>query len=708
VRVETLALRRSYTRQMIWPLLMGLALLLAQTLAVAAQSRPDTFADLAEKVSPSVVNITTSTTVATSAEPAPVVPDGSPFEDFFRDFLDRNGPNGQSPRRSQALGSGFVISEDGFIVTNNHVIEGADEILIEFFEGFELEATLIGTDRNTDLALLKVESDEPLDFVNFGDSEEARVGDWVMAMGNPLGQGFSVSAGIVSARGRALSGSYDDYLQTDAAINRGNSGGPLFNMNGEVIGVNTAILSPNGGSIGIGFAMSSRVAANVIQQLKDFGETRRGWLGVRIQDVTDDLAEGLGLEEARGALVTDVPEGPALEAGLEAGDVILSFDGVNVDDTRGLVRQVGDTEVGKEVRVLVFRDGGTETLRVTLGRREDEERSVPASINREEEPETSEMMSGIVISNLTDELREQLALPEGSEGLIVIDVAEDSEAYEEGLRAGDLITEAGQEKVTNVTELEERIVAAKEAGRKSILLLVRRGGRQLGAPDACDIGDHAVNQRFEWRKVVVRADVLFVHIQRAVDFHLHCMTVQRRAAVVLCHKGACKRCIPCDPQPGRGHGRFDLVDHIRTGGGAEPVAQHDFGAGSARVADGFNRFMRHRMAINQDRLAVKRHAVIHKRRQRLVPGGPEFLDSRVGFFAADLAAIDRPPVGDHAWHNAKARGDARIVRDTFHAFDQGRVQFVGRPVHVDPGAGRNCRQKRRAMRTKLHGYSRPE
>ncbi|MEM9899334.1 MAG: PDZ domain-containing protein, partial [Pseudomonadota bacterium] len=307
-----------------------------------------------------------------------------------------------------------------------------------------------------------------------GDSEEARVGDWVMAMGNPLGQGFSVSAGIVSARGRALSGSYDDYIQTDAAINRGNSGGPLFNMNGDVIGVNTAILSPNGGSIGIGFAMSSRVAENVIQQLQDFGETRRGWLGVRIQDVTDDLAEGLGLEEARGALVTDVPEGPAMEAGMEAGDVILSFDGTDVNDTRGLVRQVGNTEIGKEVRVLVFRDGGTETLRVTLGRREDAERAVPASINRDD-PVTSEMM-GLTISNITDELREQLGLAENAEGLVVADVNEDSEAYEEGLRAGDLITEAGQEKVTTVTELEERIAEAKEAGRKSILLLVRRGG----------------------------------------------------------------------------------------------------------------------------------------------------------------------------------------------------------------------------------------
>ncbi|MGI9395549.1 MAG: Do family serine endopeptidase, partial [Boseongicola sp.] len=381
---------------------------------------------------------------------------------------------GQSPRRSQALGSGFVVSEDGFIVTNNHVIQGADEILIEFFEGFELKAELVGTDPNTDLALLKVESEEPLVFVPWGDRAEARVGDWVMAMGNPLGQGFSVSAGIVSARGRALSGSYDDYLQTDAAINRGNSGGPLFNLNGEVIGVNTAILSPTGGSIGIGFAMSSRVAENVIQQLKEFGETRRGWLGVRIQDVTDDLAEGLGLEEARGALVTDVPEGPSMDAGIESGDVILSFDGVEVEDTRGLVQQVGTTEIGKEVRVLVFRDGETQTLRVTLGRREEAERAVPASVNRDD-PATTEFL-GLTISAMTDELRQQLGLPDDVDGLVVANVAEDSEAYEKGLRAGDVIIEAGQEKVANIGELEDRIGAARDAGRKSLLLLVRRDG----------------------------------------------------------------------------------------------------------------------------------------------------------------------------------------------------------------------------------------
>ncbi|WP_177215035.1 DegQ family serine endoprotease [Tranquillimonas alkanivorans] len=452
-----------------------MALVMAQAIAAQAQDMPKSFADLAERISPSVVNITTSTTVASRSGPAPTVPEGSPFEDFFRDFMDRNGegmPEPRRPRRSQALGSGFVISEDGFVVTNNHVIEGADEITVEFFSGEELDAEVVGTDPSTDIALLKVESEDPLPAVPFGDSDASRVGDWVIAMGNPLGQGFSVSAGIVSARGRALSGSYDDFIQTDAAINRGNSGGPLFNMDGEVIGVNTAILSPNGGSIGIGFAMASNVVTNVVDQLQEFGETRRGWLGVRIQDVSDDIAESIGLEEARGALVTDVPEGPAAEAGMESGDVILSFDGTEVEDTRELVRQVGETQVGKTVRVTVFRDGETETLRVTLGRREEAQDAIPASAPADDPIEMETL--GVTVSGLTDELREQLALPEGSEGLVVTDVAEDSEAYEKDLRAGDLITEAGQEKVTSPAELEERIADARDAGRKSILLLVRR------------------------------------------------------------------------------------------------------------------------------------------------------------------------------------------------------------------------------------------
>lgn len=462
--------------RMLWMAGISVMFLLAGALSAAARGAPESFADLAESVSPAVVNITTSTTVAGRTGPQGIVPEGSPFEDFFREFQDRNG-QGNRPRRSSALGSGFVISEDGFVVTNNHVIEGADEILIEFFEGGELPAKVVGTDPNTDIALLKVETDEPLSFVNFGDSDLARVGDWVMAMGNPLGQGFSVSAGIVSARNRALSGSYDDYIQTDAAINRGNSGGPLFNMEGEVVGVNTAILSPNGGSIGIGFSMASNVVTRVVDQLKEFGETRRGWLGVRIQDLTPDVAEAMGLENTNGALVTDVPTGPALEAGIESGDVITQFDGQDVVDTRGLVRQVGNTEVGKTVRMVVFRDGKTQTLKVTLGRRETAAgAAVPAAQPvTPEEPATRDLM-GLTISAMTPELQKQLELPSGSEGLVVTDVDEASEAYEKGLRAGDVITEAGQQKVKAIADLDDQIEAAAEAGRKSLLLLVRRGG----------------------------------------------------------------------------------------------------------------------------------------------------------------------------------------------------------------------------------------
>lgn len=457
----------------------AMALVLAQAGPGAAQDRPESFADLAEQISPSVVNITTSTTVAGATGPQGIVPEGSPFEDFFND-LNRN-PN--QPRRSSALGSGFVISADGYIVTNNHVIEGADEIEIEFFPGDGqpkalLPATLIGTDPNTDIAVLKVEYDTPLQFVEFGDSNAvgARVGDWVLAMGNPLGQGFSVSAGIVSARNRALSGTYDDYIQTDAAINRGNSGGPLFNMDGDVIGVNTAILSPNGGSIGIGFAMSSAVVTNVVDQLKEFGETRRGWLGVRIQDVTPDMIEAIdGLDLAKGALVTDVPAGPAMDAGMVSGDVITLFDGIAIEDTRELVRIVGNSPVGKEVPVTVLRNGTLEELVVTLGRRETEEAvAFPVADEAPEVTEPTELL-GLTLSPITDELTEQFGLS-ASDGLVITMIDPESEAASKGLVEGDVITEAGQQKVANVEDFQERIENAREAGRKSLLLLVRRGG----------------------------------------------------------------------------------------------------------------------------------------------------------------------------------------------------------------------------------------
>ena len=460
-------------------MILAALILVATVQGSAAQSNtPATFADLVDQVGDSVVNITTSAVVAGRQGPAPIVPEGSPFEDFFEDFLDRQNPDG-APRRSQALGSGFVISEDGYIVTNNHVIEGADEIAVEFREGFELEATIVGTDPNTDIALLKVESDNPLPYVQFGDSGVMRVGDWVMAMGNPLGQGFSVSVGVVSAEGRALSGTYDDFIQTDAAINRGNSGGPLFNLGGEVIGVNTAILSPTGGSIGIGFAMSSSVVTNVVDQLREFGETRRGWLGVRIQDVNDDLAENLGLEDPGGALVTDVPTGPALDSGIEVGDVILTFDGEDVNDTRELVRIVGDSAVGETVRVIVFRDGETQTLRVTLGRRETAEgleSNTPDDNETAPAPDQSGDILGMRLAPLTDVLREELEAQMVSGGLVIEGVDPESDAAAKGLQARDVIVEVAQQPVTGVDMFRDRIETATEAGQKSILLLIRRSG----------------------------------------------------------------------------------------------------------------------------------------------------------------------------------------------------------------------------------------
>ncbi|WP_254450067.1 MULTISPECIES: Do family serine endopeptidase [unclassified Aliiroseovarius] len=465
-------------------LVMSAAIVLVSGLRAEARGAPDSFADLAEQVSPAVVNITTSTIIESRAGQQPMVPEGSPFEDFFRDFLDRDrdrgGPGGNGaphPRRSQALGSGFVISEDGFIVTNNHVIEGADEIMIEFFGGEkELPAKVIGTDPNTDIALLKVESDEPLDFVKFGDSDVMRVGDWVMAVGNPLGQGFSVSAGIISARNRGLGGVYDDYIQTDAAINRGNSGGPLFSMDGEVIGVNTAILSPNGGSIGIGFSMSSNVVEKVVGQLQEFGETRRGWLGVRIQDITEDMLEGLDLSSTNGVLVNDVPDGPSKEAGIQPGDVILSFDGIDVANTRELVKIVGDAPVGKAVRVVVKRGGQTETLKVTLGRREEAVASNDGSQTPDQTSPAEKSLLGMTLAELNDTLREELGLNPGASGLVVVDVDESSEAFEKGLRRGDVIAEAGQTEVTSLSGFEAMIEEGRDAGRKSMLLLIRRNG----------------------------------------------------------------------------------------------------------------------------------------------------------------------------------------------------------------------------------------
>ena len=450
------------------------------------QTGPDSFADVVAAVSPAVVNITTTAVVSRPVQQGPAFPEGSPFSDLFRDFgIPGPGRRGDSPfggpmqqERSTALGSGFVISSDGFIVTNNHVIDGADEIEIEFYSGARLPAKLVGTDPTTDIAVLKVQADKPLPFLKFGNSDAARVGDWVLALGNPLGQGLSASSGIISAKSRALTGTYDDFIQTDAAINRGNSGGPLFNMQGEVVGVNTAILSPNGGSIGIGFSMASNVVSKVVDQLREFGETRRGWLGVKIQDVTPDIANSLGLSAEKGAMVTDVPAGPAADAGVQAGDVITRFAGGEVADTRDLVRRVADAPVGEAVDVTVQRAGKPVDLKITLGRREladadergeGEERGDPQS-------QQGDAVLGMTLSRLTPDLAARLRLPENSKGLVVEDVDAKSDAAAKGLQPGDVIVEAGQKPVATLGDLRGRVAEAKEAGRQSVLLLIRRGG----------------------------------------------------------------------------------------------------------------------------------------------------------------------------------------------------------------------------------------
>lgn len=451
--------------------LLALALLVMQVVTAAARGAPETFADLVEKVSPAVVNITTMTKVATQIGPQGIVPEGSPFEDLFRDFTDRQG----RPRSANALGSGFVISEDGYIVTNNHVIDGADEIMIEFFDGKELPATLVGRDKNVDIALLKVEAGGALPFVDFGDSDVARVGDWVMAMGNPLGQGFSVSAGIISARNRELSGAYDDFIQTDAAINRGNSGGPLFDMDGDVIGVNTAIMSPTGGSIGIGFSMASKVVEPVVKQLKEFGEVRRGWLGVNIGDVTQDMAQALGMDVPAGAIIRDVFDGPAKDAGLLSMDVILMFDGKDVGDAGALVRLVGAAPVGKTVKTVVLRDGKRQTIDVVLGKRPEPE-DIASTSEAAPEP-TADMVLGMAVGTLNDELREKYKIAKDVDGIVVLSVDADTNAAEKGMQEGDVITDAGQKPVRSVDDFQAQIDATAEAGRQSLLVLVRRDGQ---------------------------------------------------------------------------------------------------------------------------------------------------------------------------------------------------------------------------------------
>jgi serine protease Do len=455
----------------------------------AARSAPESFADLAERLLPSVVNIQTTQTVQNRPErqgpDAPQFPPGSPFEEFFREFFDRQQRQGQQgqpqrPRRAQSLGSGFIIeytNGEGYVVTNNHVIDGADEVSVVLTDNTTLTAEVVGRDPRTDLALIRVKTDKRLAPVRFGNSDTARIGDWVVAIGNPFGLGGTVTAGIVSARGRDIRiGPYDDFIQTDAAINRGNSGGPLFNMAGEVVGINTAIFSPTGGSIGIGFSIPSNIATNVVAQLREFGRTRRGWLGVRIQQVTDEIAESVGLTGgARGALVAGVNEGgPADRARLQNGDIVLRFDGTEIREMRTLPRVVADTAIGKQVPVVVWRSGREQTLTATVGELPEETQQAAATPGPQDRGGRPVEVPGLGlrVSSITPELRERFTLSAEAKGVVVVEVAPNSPAAERGIRAGDVVVEVQQEAVATPAELQERIDRARQAGRRNVLMLI--------------------------------------------------------------------------------------------------------------------------------------------------------------------------------------------------------------------------------------------
>lgn len=459
------------------------AAMLAQSAApaLAQQRGPASVADLAEGLLEAVVNISTSQNRGASGQdavPMPQLPEGSPFQDFFDEFFKDRGGSNNLPRRVQSLGSGFVIdAEQGIIITNNHVIADADEIEANFSDGSKLKAELVGRDTKTDIAVLKVDpTKKQLKSVQFGDSNAIRIGDWVMAIGNPFGLGGTVTVGIVSARNRDInSGPYDDFIQTDAAINRGNSGGPLFDMEGNVIGINTAIISPSGGSIGIGFSIPSELAVNVINQLREFGETRRGWLGVRIQPVTDDIAESLGMARAEGALVAGVIKGGPVDNGvLEPGDVILRFDGRSVREMRDLPRIVADSPVGKEVDVVIVRRGEEQVIKVTLGRLEDSEdvaENGPAEDEGGGAIATASVL-GMTIGELDDAARAQFGiLPEVS-GVVISEVAPGSAAADKGIAAGEVITEIAQESVSSPQQVIDRIAALREQGRRNALLML--------------------------------------------------------------------------------------------------------------------------------------------------------------------------------------------------------------------------------------------
>jgi serine protease Do len=470
---------------------LSLFALVVLTAPVLARGAPDSFADLSARLLPSVVNIATSQTLkAPPPQDMPTLPPGSPLEDLFKNFL---GPKSNNPQRVTSLGSGFIIDPAGFIVTNNHVIENSEQITVTLNDGSSLPAKVIGRDLKTDLALLKVNPKKPLPATKFGDSDKARIGDWVIAIGDPFGLGSTVTAGIISARNRDINaGPYDDFIQTDAPINRGNSGGPLFNMDGDVVGINSAIFSPSGGSVGIGFSIPSNLARDVVAQLRQFGVAKRGWIGVRIQGVSDEVAEAMHLPTTQGALVADVtPGGPAAKAGLAKGDLVTGFDSKPITDSKTLPRIVAATPIGKTVNIDVLRGGRKQSFHIYVAKLEEgppdkagKSQSAPNLPNggapkpqSNAAPQGSKLSQlGLSLGVLDGAARAKFKLGAGIQGVVVSDVAADSPAADKNFHPGDVIVEVQSQKVKSPADVAQKIADDVKAGRKVELMLVNRGG----------------------------------------------------------------------------------------------------------------------------------------------------------------------------------------------------------------------------------------
>ncbi len=483
-------------------LAVGAALLGFVLVAPAfARGAPESFADLVVKVKPAVVNI--STTQKSEGPQArgdmpqmPDLPEDSPFRDFFEKFFQNRpgapGGPGQAPRAERkvnALGSGFIVDPTGYVVTNNHVIAKATDIKVKLTDGSEHTAKLIGRDEKTDLALLKIESSKPLPFVPWGDSDKAREGDWILAVGNPFGLGGTVTAGIISARGRDLSsGPYDDYMQIDAPINRGNSGGPSFNMDGQVIGVNTAIFSPTGGSVGIGFAVPANMAKAVIEELRNSGRVDRGWLGVQIQPVTDDVAAALGLKEPKGALVAGLTDNsPAGKAGIKQGDVILSFNGTKINELRDLTRVVASARKNTRAQVEVWRQGKPQTIGVMIaGMPNADKVAVAAPDAGKTEPaktaETGIEQLGLKLAPASADTRSRFGLKDEVKGAVIVGIDAGAPAADRGIQLGDVIVGIGQDRVTSVPDLVSKVKRATDQKQKAVLLLIDRKGNERYVP----------------------------------------------------------------------------------------------------------------------------------------------------------------------------------------------------------------------------------